>query len=102
MLLISRQIFEGVRHIRRSECTRFFNRQSGDQPGQHRCRGDRRRTTLGLETRRRDLSLFNSQIKMEQIAADGIARFAARLSVFHHADVARIVEVCEDGRTVHR
>ena len=74
----------------------LLNRASLHHFCQHRSGGDRRGASEGLEARRRDVTISDLQVQMENIPTGGVLRYADSISALQSADISRILIVIQD------
>lgn len=102
MLLTRGQAFDGAHDVRSFKPRRFVGRQSFNQSGERRTAGERRRATVGEETRGFDMSAANPQRETEAVAADGVRTFGDGVGVRQLTGIARVREMIgESGGVGH-
>ena len=94
------QTSQGVHDILFRVLTNLLNRGSLHHLCQHRPGSDRRGTSEGFETRRRDVTILNLQVQMQNIPAGGVLRYADSIRALQGTDISRILIVIQDDIVV--
>lgn len=91
------QTLKGAHDVLSFKPRRIGGRQSFNHVGERRAAGERRRATIGEETRGFDVAAAYAQSQTQAVAADGIRAFGDRIGVGELTGVARVREMIGEG-----